>query len=286
MIFSPGVKIRACLDLIRMDLAIGAGLFLIAGEILATGELPPISGMILGFLTLFFISGSANISNDYFDREVDRINLSTRPLPSGRISIRELWVLFSLFTISGFFTAEILGPDILLIVFILWGIAFLYNLKLKEFGFLGNLSVAFCLGMIFVLAGILADHMNEVVLTFAVLAFFFDLGEEVACDAMDMTGDEVRSTRSLAKQWGIDQAMMISGGMFGIFILITFVPFFMGWLWYDYMFLAMVLDLWVIWCVLKMIRANDIEESRVLGQWLYMSWGVFVFVFAFSRVII
>lgn len=283
---SPGVKIRACLDLIRMDLAVGAGLFLIAGEIIATGELPPIPWMILGFLTLFFISGSANISNDYFDREVDQINLSTRPLPSGRISIRELWALFSLFTISGFITAALLGNTVLLIVFVLWCVALLYNMKLKESGFLGNLSVAFCLGMIFILAGILTGNLNGALITFAFLAFFFDLGEEIACDALDMAGDEVRFTRSIAKQMGTDRAMMVSGGMFGIFILISFVPFLMNWFTFDYMLFTLVLDVWVIRCVLNLIRSQSIADSRKQVRSLYLSWGLFVFVFAFSRLVL
>jgi len=122
---SVPVKIHACADLIQMDLALGAGLFLVAGEILGSGGLPPGEQMLLGFLTLFFISGSANISNDYFDREVDRINLPTRPLPSGRISIREVWALFTLCTILGFITAAMLGPTVLMIVLVLWVIAFL-----------------------------------------------------------------------------------------------------------------------------------------------------------------
>jgi len=283
---SPGVKIRACLDLIRMDLAVGAGLFLIAGEILATGELPPIPGMMLGFLTLFFISGSANISNDYFDRDVDRVNLSTRPLPSGRITIRELWALFSLFTLCGLISAALLGLIILIIVFVLWSIALLYNMKLKESGFPGNLCVAFCLGMIFILAGILADNLNGVLITFALLAFFFDLGEEIACDALDMAGDEMRSTRSIAIQIGTDQAMMVSGGMFGIFILITVVPFLMNWLGLDYLALAMILDLWVIRCVMNLVSIRSIPDGRVVTRSLYLSWGLFVFSFAFSRLII
>lgn len=95
-----GSKLSACADLIRIDLALGAGFFLVAGQILATGGLPPTGPVLLGFLTLFFISGSANISNDSFDRDVDRINLPSRPLPSGRISVRELWTLFSLFTMD------------------------------------------------------------------------------------------------------------------------------------------------------------------------------------------
>jgi geranylgeranylglycerol-phosphate geranylgeranyltransferase len=83
-------KIRACADLIRMDLALGAGFFCIAEEILAVGGLPPVNQVLPGFLTLIFISGSANISYDYFDRDVDRVNLPVRPLPFGRISVQDL----------------------------------------------------------------------------------------------------------------------------------------------------------------------------------------------------
>ncbi|HUT38983.1 MAG TPA: UbiA family prenyltransferase [Methanoregula sp.] len=99
-----------------------------------------------GFLALFFISGSANISNDYFDRDVDRINLPTRPLPSGRISVRELWILFFLFTTAGLAAAALLGPLVLALVAVFWGIALLYNMKFKEYGVFGNLIVATCVG--------------------------------------------------------------------------------------------------------------------------------------------
>jgi len=283
---SAVVKIQACADLIRMDLALGARLFLVSGEIIATGGLPPLYPVLLGFLTLFFISGSANISNDYFDREVDRINLPTRPLPSGRISIRELWALFSLFTIFGLIAAALLGPAVLITVFVLWGIAFLYNMKLKESGFFGNLIVAFCLGMIFILAGILAENMSWVLLTFAALAFFFDLGEEVAGDAMDVKGDEARSSRSLAKRWGKERAMIFSGFIFGIFILLTLLPYLTGWLWIDYLLPVSLMDTWMVFCVLHLLRAGSIDEGRVQVRRLYLTWGLFVFVFAFSRMIV
>ncbi|WP_245920498.1 UbiA family prenyltransferase [Methanospirillum stamsii] len=279
------VKLFACADLIRMDLAIGAGFFLVAGEILVTGGLPPIQQVILGFLTLFFISGSANISNDYFDREVDKINLPSRPLPSGWITIRELWAFFSLFTILGFVTASLLGPEVLILVFLLWGIAFFYNMKFKECGFFGNFIVAFCLGMIFILAGILAGTINGVILTFAGLAFFFDLGEEVASDVMDVKGDEIRSSKSIAKRWGKDKAMVVSGLMFVVFFLLTLIPFLMGWLWYDYLILALIMDLWMIICVIKLMRNETTDKGRVQIRRLYLTWGLFVFVFAFSRIL-
>lgn len=278
-------KLMAYGDLIRLDLSIGAGLFLVAGEIFAIGGLPPVHTMLLGFFTLFFIAGSANISNDYFDREVDRINMPTRPLPSKRISICELWALFVLFTISGLITAAMIGFEELVIVGVLWALAFLYNVKLKELGVFGNVTVAFCLGMIFILAGVITGHVHGLILTFAALAFFFDLGEEIACDALDMEGDSVRSTKSLASAWGKEKAMHIAAGMFGIFVVLTLVPVVMGWVWYDYLLVAVVMDLWVIWCVLQLVRSDQIETGRLQIRRLYLSWGLFVFLVAFSRVI-
>lgn len=280
----PG-KIYASADLIRIDLAFGAGLFLVAGIIFATEGMLPFPEVLLGFLALFFISGSANISNDYFDRDVDQINLPSRPLPSGRISIRELWALFSVFTLAGLMSAALLGYEIMIIVFFLWGLALLYNIKLKEFGIPGNLTVAFCLGMIFILAGIIGGSINGVILTFAALAFFFDLGEEIACDVLDASGDEVRRTHSLAKHLGDGTAMRMAGVMFGIFVLISWFPFLVGWLQSDYLVLALLMDIWVIFCAVHLMRAKTVQKGRIQVKRLYHAWGVFVFVFAFNRLL-
>jgi geranylgeranylglycerol-phosphate geranylgeranyltransferase len=278
-------KIHAYADLIRMDLALGAGFFMVAGEILAIGGLPPLYKVLPGFLTLFFISGSANISNDYFDRDVDRINLPSRPLPSGRISVHELWILFILFTAAGMITAAFLGPMVLAVVIVLWGIANLYNIRIKEYGFAGNLIVATCLGMMFITGAIAMGTINGVVLTFAALAFFFDLGEEIASDAMDVKGDQVRSLNSIAKKWGRPRALKIAMLMFMVFFVLTLYPFLSGWLGYDYLFLIVITDLWMIWCSLRLLKFRTTEDGRVQIRRLYLAWGMFVIVFALSRIL-
>jgi len=283
--FSIGTKIRACAELIRLDLAFGAGFFLVAGEILAIGGLPPINQVLLGFLALFFISGSANISNDYFDRDVDRINLPSRPLPSGRISVPELWILFFLCTAAGLAAAALLGPLVLALVAVFWGIALLYNMKFKEYGLAGNLIVATCVGMTVVFGGVTAGTINGVVLTFAALAFFFDLGEEIAADAMDVKGDQLRSSESLAKRMGRTFAIRMSGLIFSVFFGLTLVPFLMGWLGYDYLFLVAVMDLWMSYCTLNLVRFRTTEEGRVQIRRLYLAWGMFVIVFAIVMIL-
>jgi len=275
----------ACADLIRMDLALGAGAFLVAGEIVAYMGLPPLPQMVLGFLTLFFISGSANISNDYFDREVDRINLPSRPLPSGRITARGLWALFILFSAAGLITAALLSLQVLALVAVFWAVSVLYNFRLKEYGFFGNVVVATCLGMIFITSGLIAGAISGVVVTFAALAFFFDLGEEIASDAMDMKGDEARSSQSLAKLFGKARAMQVAGIMYLVFFLVTLLPFLAGWFSYDYLILVAIMDLFMIHSSLILVRSRIIEEGRRQIRHLYLAWGFFVIVFAFTRVL-
>jgi len=276
-------KARAISDLIRIDLVTGAGIFVVAGEILALGRLPPLSQALLGFLTGIFISGSANISNDYFDRDVDRINQPARPLPSSRISATELWTLVFLFTTAGLTTAALLGPLVLALAAVVWGVALLYNMKFKEAGLFGNLIVAFCVAMTFIIGGVTTGVISGVVLTFGALALLFDLGEEIAADAMDVKGDELRSSKSLAKTRGKSFALRLSGVIFVIFIALTFLPFLIGWLGYVYLLLIVITDLCLSYFSFRLVRSSTIEEGRVQIRRLYVTWGVFVVAFVVTR---
>lgn len=276
-------KVRALSELVRMDLALGAGFFFVAGEILAFGGMPPLNSVFFGFLTLFFISGSANISNDFFDSEVDRINMPSRPLPSGRVSIRELFILFSIFSAAGMFCAALLGPLVLGVVFICWFAALLYNMKLKESGFAGNLIVAFCIAMTIILGGLAVGSVNGVILTFAALAFFFDLGLEIAADAMDVKGDALRSSKSVANIKGRDYAMRISGILLSVYFILTLVPFLTGWLGYGYLFMVTLADAGMIYSTIKLMRRREIVEGRKHIRRLYLTWGLFIIVFTLAR---
>ena len=103
-------KARAISDLVKPELPMAAGICVVAGEIIASGHLPPVATGLLGFLAGFFISGAAMISNDYFDLAVDRVNQPQRPLPSGRISVPEVMFLIGLFSVAGFVAAGLLNP--------------------------------------------------------------------------------------------------------------------------------------------------------------------------------
>ena len=281
----PLDRARTVAELARADLVLGAGLFVVAGEILALGQLPAAGTALLGFLTGLFVSGSANISNDYFDREVDRVNRPDRPLPSGRVSVAELWALFFIFAVAGLASAALLGPAVLALAAMVWGVALLYNVRLKEAGFLGNLAVAFCVSMTVVLGGLAAGAVNGLVVTFAALAFLFDLGEEIASDAMDVEGDSIRSSRSIAATVGRAKALRISGVAFALFVALTFLPYAAGWLGPVYLGCAAVAGLCMAYLAARLVRSATIAEGRVFVRRLYLVWGGFVVLFVLASLL-
>ena len=186
-------KIIAICGLLKIELPLGAGLCIVVGEMLVIGKLPTFLEFALGFLAGFFISGAIMMSNDYFDLEVDKINHPERPLPSSRVTIRELATLTCLFSIVGLLSSFMLGSSALFIALFLWAVGFLYNWKFKEAGLAGNLMVSLSVSMTFIFGGVsVGSGFSDLVWVFGCCAFVFDLGEELAGGAMDIEGDEVQ----------------------------------------------------------------------------------------------
>ena len=209
-------KVRAVSDLVKPELPIAAGVCVVAGEILVLRQLPSVADAFLGFLAGFFISGSAMISNDYFDLDVDRINHPQRPLPSGRITTLELVLLTCFFSIAGLLAAAVLGVLTITLASVFLAVGLLYNWKFKETGLPGNLMVSLSVSITFIFGGAAVGGLaSGIVWVFAVLAFMFDLAEEIAGGAMDMKGDELRSSKSLAILKGQTFALRISAVLLG-----------------------------------------------------------------------
>jgi geranylgeranylglycerol-phosphate geranylgeranyltransferase len=263
-------KIRGAIQLFRPELSFAAGICVIAGEIIALGSIPSIQNLFLGFICGFFISSPALILNDYFDIEVDRINAPHRPLPAGIISPREVIALTIGATFIGLAAAAMIGIYALIVSIILWIIGVLYNWKLKETGLPGNIMVSCSVATTFILGGIaVGDPWSKVVLTFSMMAFFFDLGEEIAADAMDIEGDKKRNSKSIALKMGRKFAISISSILFALVILISLIPIYFSWLGISYLFMILISDVIIFLSIFKLLRSQTTEEGHVCIKQLY-----------------
>jgi len=222
-------KIKGIIQLMRFDLSFAAGISVVVGEFVAISSIPSLNDLILGFMVGFFISTSALILNDYFDIEADKINRPTRPLPSGIIKPPAVIVLWIITSIIGFFVAFQISYIALLVVMLFWIIGFLYNWKFKKRGLFGNLMVSSSVAITFIFGGIIVGNpWNVIVWSFAFIAFFINLGEEIASDALDMKGDEKINSKSIAINMGMANALKISSVLFCIVPFISFIPIFPG----------------------------------------------------------
>ena len=263
-------KVRGIIQLFRPELPFAAGICVVLGEIVALGGFPSIRECILGFICGFFISGSAIVLNDYFDLEVDKINTPGRPMAAGIISPTEAIVLTVLSGMIGLSASFDLGLPAFFLCVIFWVIGCLYNWKLKEAGLLGNLMVSSSVGITFILGGMaVGDPWNKIVWCFAWMAFFIDLGEEIAGDAMDIEGDKKRASRSIAIVRGRRFALTVSGSLFGLVILISLLPVFFGWMGMSYLVLILITDALII------VFTRHLLKSKTSGQGRYAMRGIY-----------
>ncbi|AKB25596.1 (S)-2,3-di-O-geranylgeranylglyceryl phosphate synthase [Methanosarcina sp. MTP4] len=271
--------------LFRFELPFAAGVCVVLGELLALGELPTTTEIVLGFLSFFFISAAALILNDYFDVEIDRINAPERPLPAGLVTGQDVVLLSIAVTGLGFTTGYLISLEALLVVILVWAVGFLYNWRFKRAGFIGNLMVSFSVGMTFVFGGIATGRPFEtIVWFFAVIVMLVDLGEEIAADAMDIEGDRQAGSRSLALVLGRENALKISGAIFLLVIVASILPFFLGWLELIYLFPILLMDAVILYSTSKLLDSR-IVNRRIYIRWIYLSGLAAFLIFIIIRML-
>jgi geranylgeranylglycerol-phosphate geranylgeranyltransferase len=276
-------KAAGVVRILRPELPLAAAVCVLLGEALALGSLPPVRALVPGCLCGFFLSASALVTNDYFDLEVDRINAPGRPLPAGLLSPPEAMALGLLLGLLGLAAAWLLGPLALVPAVLLWSLGFLYNWRLKSAGLWGNLIVSTSVGGTFILGGIaVGQAWNPLVWVFAGVAFFFDLAEEIAGDAMDAEGDQQRASRSIAIVWGKRAALRLSAVLFGLVILLTLLPVALGWLGWLYLAIISLTDLLIVFFTARLVTSQTTQAGHKWMRFLYICASIGLLAFLLS----
>jgi len=174
------------------------------------------------------LTGYTQTINDYYDREIDAINEPYRPIPSGRISEKQVVSQFVLLLLLGYGVAYTLDlwaghpvPNVLLLSVFGSFIAYIYSappLKLKQNGWLGN----YALGASYIALPWWAGHalFGELNWTIVVLTLFYSLaglGIAIVNDFKSVEGDRQLGLQSLPVMFGIQTAALICVVMIDLF---------------------------------------------------------------------
>ena len=273
-------KIKGFLRLIRFELPFSAGVCVVMGQLLALGEFASIPVTVFSFMSVFLISASILVMNDYFDVETDKINAPHRPIPSNLVTPNEALFFSLLLLFTGVLLSYLISITVLFISIVLAVIGFLYNRYFKKSGLPGNLMVSFSVGMTFIYGGASVGlPFHKMVLFFGLIAALIDLGEEIAADAMDIEGDQLIKSNSLAIKYGRSIALKISVFIFFFVVLLSFVPFILNWFPIIYLMPIGIMDVLIAYPALRLLNSEN-DEGRKYIRRIYLGAisGIIIFI--------
>ncbi|MCI8956313.1 UbiA family prenyltransferase [Acetatifactor muris] len=143
-------------------------------------------------ISLACIIMAGYIQNDILDYEIDTISASSRPLPSGTISIHQAKILYKLLVILGL-VGGLASRSILCLVYVCVVLAafYVYTKYCKASWVLKNLFTAIISTTVVFAPVLCGGKINIKVVYLGTVAFFFTLGREILMDIRDREGDQI-----------------------------------------------------------------------------------------------
>jgi 4-hydroxybenzoate polyprenyltransferase len=244
---------------------------------------------LIGLTMAAVLNAASNALNQIYDLEIDRINKPKRPLPSGRLSLREAWA-FTLATYAvALLLAWLVAPggrhECFWIVITATLITILYSvppLRTKRLGIWANVTIAIPRGVLLKVAGWSAVKTIVGVEPWFIGAIFglFLLGASTTKDFADMEGDARGGCRTLPIIYGVKKAAWMISPSFVLPFLMISAGTFAGILTGNFVLLqllAAVMTTYGIFVCYLMLRKPEslaVEENHV--SWAHMYRMMFV----------
>ena len=222
--------------------------------------------LLIGFFVVFTFIAGGNSLNDYIDVDIDRTAHPDRPVPSGEITpIQARNVGIIMLVLS--FALSILTMDIVSIIIV--GVAVLlmasYEMFLKQRGFVGNITIAFLTGLVFILAGALVgDYTANIAV--GGMAALVSVGREISKDIEDMDSDEGRKT--LPMSIGVRNASIIAAIFYIAGPVLSWYPIYLDPNNYLY-YIVILADIAFFYCAYKVFSdPRKAEKKAKIGMLL------------------
>jgi 4-hydroxybenzoate polyprenyltransferase len=229
---------RLCLEFSRPFTLIAPALGFASGAATAAGAYPRESWSpdllvypAIGLTMAAVLNAASNALNQIYDLDIDRVNKPARPLPSGRMSMRQAWSFTYAAYAAALLLAWLVSPrgrhECFWIVLAATAITILYSVppfRTKRLGIWANLTIAVPRGVLLKVAGWSSVKTIVGVEPWYIGMIFglFLLGASTTKDFADMDGDARGGCRTLPIIYGVRRAAwMISPSFVVPFLMIS-----------------------------------------------------------------
>jgi geranylgeranylglycerol-phosphate geranylgeranyltransferase len=258
------MNLRGLLDLIRPVNCVMIGFAVIVGAFVSKPSSIPWLQLALGFFTGFFTCAYSMSVNDTYDLEVDRVNRPDRPIPSGRVSVRQASTLSLAMLVAGMGCAFLSFIPLAVVIALTYAfLSWLYSARAKRMGLLGNLIVASSLAIPFIYGGAVSGGSigGSLLLMMALTAFFSGVGREVVKSMADVEGDAKREVSSIARTRGLGFASGVGALFFVLAVLTSWVPLVTGLANQVYTYGVIIPDVIFVYLAVSIVVRNDPKSA-------------------------
>ncbi|NOZ08475.1 MAG: UbiA family prenyltransferase [FCB group bacterium] len=185
-----------------------------------------LSGLLLAGAVVALFTGGANVTNDVFDFEIDKINRPDRPLPAGEISRSAAIFLAVCLYAGGMIAAFFLSRPAQIIAFVLvLPLLIFYTPLLKKIPLLGNITIAALLGTVFLFGEAALSSTVEKMWIPAALAFGLSLIRELVKDQQDIPGDREQGISTFPARFGLRASLVLVTILVALLCLLAPLPY-------------------------------------------------------------
>jgi 4-hydroxybenzoate polyprenyltransferase len=289
-------RLRLLLEFSRPFTLVAPALGFASGAATAVGAFPRetwrpalVVYPLIGLTMAAVLNAASNALNQIYDLDIDRVNKPKRPLPSGRLSMKDAWW----FTIAAYAVALVLAwfvepggrRECFWIVVVATIITILYSVppfRTKRLGIWANVTIAIPRGVLLKVAGwsSVKTIMGLEPWYIGLIFGLFLLGASTTKDFADMEGDARGGCRTLPIIYGVRRAawmispsfvvpfLMISAGAFARILTGNFLLL---------QILSVVMTAYGVYVCYLMLRRPEelaVEENHV--SWAHMYRMMFV----------
>jgi geranylgeranylglycerol-phosphate geranylgeranyltransferase len=256
------------IELLRPNVCLLTALGLVVGAIVAgTASLTPIFAYAI--LAAFVICGAGDAINDYFDRNIDKVNAPRRPIPSCRVTAQSTLAYFIVLSVVGITLAYFVSTTFLAIAAFNWLIAAVYPWRAKKIPVVKNIFVAYLAASSFIAAGFVSGITLPLILIFLIaIAFIVTLGREIVKDIEDITGDLKAGIKTLPTLIGEKPAKAIAYILLAIACITLLLPLYFQLL--SYYYLAGAIPAIAICAYSLRLNAHKAQKLLKLAMFLAM----------------
>jgi geranylgeranylglycerol-phosphate geranylgeranyltransferase len=225
----------------------------------------------LAAIAASLVLASGNVINDIYDIGIDKINKPLRPLPSGKLTIKEAYALYFIFLVLSIFVSALVNEKALAIALISILLLFFYSKYLKRFPLIGNLAVAILTGLVFIFGGIAVENPTAAIVP-AVFAFLINLIREIVKDMEDSEGDKSADVITFPVKFGSQKSKFLISIITICLILYTFYPFITQLYKIEYFVVVMlIVNPMLVFCLKLLFEDHSVKNLKKVSNLLKLS---------------